>query len=170
MITPLSYMYVTSSYGNRIHPLTGEVDFHNGIDLRGDVGTPIYAPADGVIDSIFNNETGGRQTIIQHDNGYRTGYAHMYVRRFGTGYRVSMGEDIGSVGDSGAVTGPHLHFTMKGPDGEYVDPEYYEYDGTVEDLDKIIRKGKFMNVLPWLLIGGAAVTIAVVNTRRGEKT
>lgn len=119
---PLENMRVTSKFGNRVHPVTKVYKLHNGIDLGGANGTPIYAPQKGVVKSIYSNSTGGNQLIIEHPNGYTTGYAHLQGYNVQEGDTVKNGQLIAYLGSTGPVTGPHLHFTLK-KDGDYLDPE-----------------------------------------------
>jgi len=116
---------VTSGFGDRVHPVTGVIKFHNGIDLSVPVGTPVYSPESGTVDAWLTNEVGGKQMIVQHDNGMRTGYAHLDYRYKNEGDRVQRGEVIARSGDTGATTGAHLHFTMKDADGNFLDPVKY---------------------------------------------
>lgn len=113
---------ITSKFGNRIHPVTGEKQFHNGIDIAASEGTPVHAPVDGTVKSIFSNSTGGNQLIISHKNGYTTGYAHLSAYKVSEGDRVKKGQVIALVGRTGRVTGAHLHFTVTDPGGNKVDP------------------------------------------------
>jgi murein DD-endopeptidase MepM/ murein hydrolase activator NlpD len=113
---------ITSPYGNRLHPVTGGVKFHNGVDLRAAENTPIYSPADGQVTGELENSAGGVQMIITHDNGYKTGYAHLNKRLARKGQRVKEGQQIALSGNTGRSTAPHLHFTVKNPQGERIDP------------------------------------------------
>ena len=119
---PLENMRVTSKFGNRVHPVTRVYKLHNGIDLGGANGTPILAPQKGVVKSIYSNSTGGKQLIIEHANGYTTGYAHLDGYNVNVGDTVKNGQVVAFLGSTGLVTGPHLHFTLK-KDGDYLDPE-----------------------------------------------
>ena len=119
---PLEPFIITSNYGWRIHPITNVRTFHNGIDLKGFKGQPIYNISPGVVKSTYFNPIGGKQVIIQHDNGYLSGYAHLDTIKVLQGQRLNRADIIGSVGDSGRVTGAHLHFTLKDQDGTRVNP------------------------------------------------
>jgi murein DD-endopeptidase MepM/ murein hydrolase activator NlpD len=116
---------VTSGFGMRTHPVTGQLKFHNGIDLAGSMGTPIYAAGNGKISQISQDKKSGLFIIIQHDNGYLTGYAHLHkvVKTIGAGQKVKGGQQIALMGSSGMSTGPHLHFTLTTPDGTKIDPQ-----------------------------------------------
>lgn len=121
---PLENAKLTSRFGTRIHPITGVEKFHNGIDLAIAEGTPIKSPQKGKVINKYYNSTGGNQLIIQHDNGFTTGYAHLSDTLVNVGDTVKNGQVIAKVGNTGASTGPHLHFTLK-KDGNYLDPEIH---------------------------------------------
>jgi murein DD-endopeptidase MepM/ murein hydrolase activator NlpD len=111
---PLKNIIITSPFGYRTHPVTGEKrSFHNGVDLKAALNTGIYAPFDGVVKNIYINFAGGLQLIIEHTNGYTTGYAHLNsTNNLIIGSQVKKGQLIGYTGSSGQVTGPHLHYTI----------------------------------------------------------
>ncbi len=104
--------YYTSGFGYRKDPFTHKRRFHNGLDIRVPVGTPVGASADGIV--IFAGWAGGygKCIKIKHFNGYTTLYGHLsriYVKR---GQKVHRGQIIGRSGRTGRATGPHLHFTV----------------------------------------------------------
>lgn len=113
---------VSSKFGWRTHPLTGVESFHNGVDIEAPTGTPVRAPFEGVVESVYWNDAGGNAVILQLANGYRAGFAHLNSVAVAQGASVGKGVVIGTVGATGAVTGPHLHYTLK-KDGDWVDPE-----------------------------------------------
>ena len=125
MMRPLKYWHVTSKFGNRIHPVSGNNDFHNGLDLRAPVNTKVYAPEDGEVVSVYFTTAGGHQLIIEHDNGFTTGYAHLNAYKVKVGDRVKKGQHIANTGDTGQSTGPHLHFTLRDKSRKIIDPEIY---------------------------------------------
>ncbi|HEU4430267.1 MAG TPA: peptidoglycan DD-metalloendopeptidase family protein [Myxococcota bacterium] len=119
--------YVTSGYGFRTSPFTGRRQFHAGIDIAADFGTPIVAPASGRV--VFAGRRGafGRIVEIDHGFGVRTIYAHtdeVYVR---VGQRVERGTRIAAVGSSGRSTGPHVHYQVKAA-GRTVNPSDYIFE------------------------------------------
>lgn len=113
---------IASKYGNRKDPITGENEFHNGIDIAASTGTIVKSPYNGTVKSIYSNSTGGNQLIVTHTNGFTTGYAHLSNYLVKQGETVKKGQPIALVGETGRVTGPHLHFTLKNPSGSYIDP------------------------------------------------
>lgn len=123
---------ITSKFGYRTDPKTGKQNaFHNGIDLAVPVGTPIKSPMPGIVDVITSGGDGGNQVIIKHDNGYKTGYAHLSKQLVKKGDKVKQGDVIGLSGNTGKSTGPHLHLTLTDPSGAKVDPQKMIYSGVV---------------------------------------
>lgn len=125
-IVPMAYYtMVTSPYGWRVHPVTGEQQsFHSGIDLAAGYGTPIYAARSGLVTTSGYHWSFGNYVVINHGDGYSTLYAHMQERACSEGDRVYQGEVIGYVGSTGESTGPHLHYTVY-YNGETVNPAAY---------------------------------------------
>ncbi len=109
---------VTSPYGTRVHPLTDALKFHNGIDIRGAIGTLIKAPYNGKIIAIGDSDkfcwggAYGKWVVIDHQNNLATMYAHLSVINVSLNQEIKKGDVIGLVGNTGYSTGPHLHFTV----------------------------------------------------------
>ncbi|MDJ0621449.1 MAG: peptidoglycan DD-metalloendopeptidase family protein [Desulfocapsaceae bacterium] len=103
---------VSSWFGKRRDPLNRRNAFHEGIDFRGRTGDPVRATADGKV--IYAGKNGGYGNFIKisHGNGYTTSYAHMHRLFVSWGDRVTRGQKIGSVGNSGRSTGSHLHYEV----------------------------------------------------------
>lgn len=108
----------TSGFGTRWGRM------HNGTDFAAPIGTPIYAPADGVVTFAGWSSGYGRLVKIQHEFGIETRYAHLSRLRVKVGQRVSRGQRIGDMGASGRVTGPHLHYEVR-VGGKAVNPMIY---------------------------------------------
>lgn len=104
--------YFSRGFGTGIDPFTGLNQMHQGIDLAADKGTPIYAPADGKISSITVNSNLGNLVEINHLYGYKTFYGHLALVKVHTGQTVKRGDLIGTVGNTGYSTGPHLHYEI----------------------------------------------------------
>lgn len=111
-------------WGLRIHPILNELKFHQGIDFSNEIGTPIYATADGVVRETSFDEGYGKRMFILHEHGYETQYAHLYSFQVREGERVRKGQIIALMGNSGMSTGPHLHYEVL-LHGEKVDPIPY---------------------------------------------
>ena len=104
---------ISSDFGQRVHPLSSSVTFHNGIDIAANEGTEIRACFDGIIEKSEHNEFSGNYIIINHENDYTSSYAHMSKRIKDEGESVKKGDVIGYVGSTGSATGPHLHFEIR---------------------------------------------------------
>jgi murein DD-endopeptidase MepM/ murein hydrolase activator NlpD len=103
---------VTSPYGYRDSPFTGDRQFHFGLDIGSPAGTPVRAAMPGRVSAAGWDNNYGNYVIINHPSGYRTLYGHLSVIRVKTGAYVGTGERIGDVGSTGLSTAPHLHFTV----------------------------------------------------------
>ncbi|MCE7999357.1 MAG: M23 family metallopeptidase [Rhodobiaceae bacterium] len=114
MKTPIDGARISSSFGNRRHPILGYTRLHSGTDFAAPTGTPIYAAGNGTIEMAQRNGGYGKYVRIRHANGYQTAYAHMsrYGRGIRKGVRVRQGQIIGYVGSTGRSTGPHLHYEV----------------------------------------------------------
>ncbi len=122
---PLQYCtMLTSSYGYRVHPITGNYSFHNGVDLAAGSGTPIYATKSGKVTTATYNYAYGYYVVVNHLDGYSSLYGHMTHYTVSEGEYVDRGEIIGYVGSTGYSTGPHLHFTIY-YNGSTVNPMNY---------------------------------------------
>lgn len=105
--------WITSRFGYRISPFTGKAALHAGIDFAASPGSPVYAPADGMVTFAGYDEGYGKMITIDHGYGYSTRFAHnaqLYVQ---VGQRVSRWDIIASVGNTGRSTGPHLHYEVR---------------------------------------------------------
>lgn len=122
-----SYTYISSRFGERIHPITGELKHHNGMDIASNMGTAVYAADGGKIVLAEWYGGYGNCIMIEHGNGYKTLYGHLSTIGVAEGQYVSQGQTIGQVGSTGNSTGPHLHFEVY-VNGTRVDPEMF-YSG-----------------------------------------
>ncbi|HEX6257791.1 MAG TPA: M23 family metallopeptidase [Euzebyales bacterium] len=104
---------VTSGFGTRTHPITGEVRLHTGLDLGAPSGTPVAAAAAGVVASAGWMGGYGNAIDVRHPDGTTTRYAHLSRILVRGGQRVAAGQGIGLVGSTGLSTGPHLHFEVR---------------------------------------------------------
>jgi YD repeat-containing protein len=112
---------ITSPFGMRVHPITGELKMHKGIDIDGVTGDDVRAAQSGVVILSGNYGTAGNIIKIRHQDGNVTSYMHLDSRKVSENDNVFQGDVIGSLGATGAVTGSHLHFSVETPDG-YIDP------------------------------------------------
>jgi len=103
---------VSSRYGHRTDPVNGKRGFHTGVDLKGRSGDPILATADGIVRKAIWNGGYGRYVEIDHGNGYVTKFAHMKKILVKRGDKITRGQQVGLVGNSGRSTGSHLHYEI----------------------------------------------------------
>ncbi len=113
--------WITSAFGKRTSPFTGEPAIHKGLDVAAPTGTPIFAPADGVV-LFAGQRTGfGNYILIAHGTGITTGYGHNAHNLVSAGQVLHRGDQVATVGQSGRATGPHLHYEVI-LNGRTVDP------------------------------------------------
>lgn len=105
--------WVTSPFGNRTSPFSGILKFHEGLDIAAQTGTPVMAPADGVVVKAGFSTGYGNMVEISHGYGIKTIFAHNSRLNVKAGQRVRRGDVISYVGDSGSSTGPHLHYEVR---------------------------------------------------------
>jgi murein DD-endopeptidase MepM/ murein hydrolase activator NlpD len=104
--------WLSSRFGKRISPFTGEREFHRGIDVATRMGAPVQAPADGIVASIIWDHGYGNVLTVKHGYGLVTKYAHLKKVLVKRGQHVKRGETVALVGNTGRSTGPHLHYEV----------------------------------------------------------
>ena len=119
---PLDRLHVTSPFGSRIHPITGERKTHHGIDYGNPTGTPVYAVAEGVVTVSGFDPYSGNKIAIRHRDNSESWYMHLSARGVTVGAKVAPRQCIGKVGSTGRSTGPHLHFGFKNEKGAWINP------------------------------------------------
>ena len=128
-----------SGYGVRIDPIYRTPRFHSGMDFSAKVGTEIYATGNGVVTFAGWKQGYGNCLMIDHGYGYQTLYGHMSKYRARVGQKVTRGEVVGEVGNTGKSTGPHLHYEVI-VKGRHDNPsKYYYMDLTPEEYDRMIQ-------------------------------
>ena len=115
---------ISSNYGRREHPGSGENEFHSGIDISTNPGNPVRATADGIVS--FSGWSGGSGNLVglEHGHGFSTFYAHNRINAVKVGQKVHRGDVISYVGSTGNSTGPHVHYEIW-KDGRHVNPQKY---------------------------------------------
>ena len=121
-IYPVQKKHITDKYGMRKDPISGQLSFHAGIDLRANTGATVMAAMDGIASVVSENWLYGKHIILSHDNGYKTLYAHLNSFSVKQGDRAVRGRKIGEAGNTGYSTGPHLHFGVYNKNGKTVNP------------------------------------------------
>ena len=111
---------ITSKFGFRTHPVSGEYKFHNGIDIRANEGEYVYAVYDGVVITAGYDNVSGNKVVIKHP-GFNSHYAHLKEIFVKEKEKVKKGQVIGTVGRTGLATGYHLHFSISKA-GVFLDP------------------------------------------------
>ncbi len=119
--------WITSTFGYRMSPYTGEREFHKGLDIAGRMGTPIFAAADGEVLYATQKKSLGYAVKIRHGYGVETVYGHMQETLVKSGDAVKRGQQIGLMGSTGRSTGPHCHYAVL-VNGKGVDPRNYILD------------------------------------------
>jgi murein DD-endopeptidase MepM/ murein hydrolase activator NlpD len=121
----------TSGFGPRRDPFTRRAAFHSGLDFAGPVGVPILATAEGVVTFAGVRGAYGRMVEVDHGNGLRTRYAHLNRITVRAGETVGFRKQIGTLGNSGRSTAPHLHYEVW-------------FDGKVRDPEKFLEAGRYV--------------------------
>lgn len=130
---------MASGYGVRIDPVYHTARFHAGMDFTAPIGTDIYVTGDGVVESAGWRQGYGNCITVNHGFGYVTLYAHMHKLGVRVGQKLTRGDIIGTVGNTGKSTGPHLHYEVR-YQGKPVDPRnYYFLDLSPEQYDEMIQ-------------------------------
>lgn len=127
LATPKGYPVpgnITSNFGQRKDPFSGETHFHSGLDISSSPASPIRATADGVVRHSGWTQNNGFVIGLEHGHGYSTFYAHNQRNAVRVGQKVKAGDVIGYVGSTGKSTGPHVHYEVW-KDGKSVDPLPY---------------------------------------------
>lgn len=119
---PVDKLLISSNYGWRTHPVTGKRKFHYGIDYAAGNRSPIYAVAPGVVVKSTQDKYSGKYVAIRHADNSQSYYLHMSSKSVHVGNSVRSRQIIGRVGATGRVTGPHLHFGIKGANGKWMNP------------------------------------------------
>ena len=113
--------WLTSYFGVRQSPYTGKPAMHEGLDIAASIGTPVTVTADGIVLLVEYSPSYGKTIVVDHGYGYRTLYAHNSRTMVKSGQRISRGEKIASVGNTGRSTGAHLHYEIQ-LNGVPIDP------------------------------------------------
>ena len=158
---PVDNVYITQKYGYTEFSTTNKQFYkngsHDGIDLRAPIGTAIKSARSGVVMGVGNTDlvrgckSYGKWVLVRHDNGISTIYAHLSLPVVSTGQRVETGEIVGYSGQTGAATGPHLHFGVLASQGLRVAKiTKQEFPSVVKCINSIIPVGKTLNPLDYL--------------------
>ena len=134
-----------SGFGRRLHPIYKVMKMHDGIDFTAKRGTPIQATGNGKVVKVMRSPSYGNYVVIDHGHGYETLYAHMQKVMVKRGQLVTRGEQIGTVGNTGRSTAPHLHYEIH-LNGRPVNPIGYCVDGlSIKEYEALVRSASKMN-------------------------
>jgi len=139
-ISNKSFEYISSGFGYRFHPIYKIKKFHYGMDFVAKIGTPIYATADGVVELTEHDFNGyGNHVKINHGYGYMTIYGHMDNISVKKNQEVKRGQLIGTVGNTGLSTGPHLHYEINVNNNPVNPINYYFNDINAEQYEEMLK-------------------------------
>lgn len=133
----------SSSFGYRIDPFYGTARMHQGIDLSGNKGEPIYVTGNGKVVEVKNGFFGyGKEIVVDHGFGYKTRYAHLQEFKVKEGDLVNRGDMIATMGNTGKSKGPHLHYEVIYRDRRVNPLNYYNQDLRGEEFMAMVKKNE----------------------------
>lgn len=115
---------ISSNYGDRIHPITGERKTHKGVDIAVPTGTKLYSAIQGTVVTAKYSSSAGNMVVIQNDVGWSVTFMHMDSYIVKNGQRIEKGDFVGYSGNTGNSTGPHLHLQVTSPGGDTINPVF----------------------------------------------
>ncbi len=139
-VSPRGVVRISSLFGSRVHPITGIPTMHDGIDMAGNIGTPIYCTGKGVVINVGYSVAGyGNKVVVDHGFGFKTLYAHLNEIIVKEGQEVVRGTQIGTMGNTGSSTGPHLHYEVIFDDKKINPINYYLNDLSDTEYREMIK-------------------------------
>ncbi len=141
---PTNGGYISSFFGERTDPFTGEPAIHQGVDIAGPEGAGIYATAGGIVTWAGERSGYGKMVEIEHVGGYRTRYAHAKSVKVRLGQMITKGQQVAVLGNTGRSTGPHVHFEVL-KNGVHLNPVVFmnsrdkSFDGFAKTVDQSQR-------------------------------
>ena len=133
--------YLSSSFGYRSDPLYGDSRRHQGQDFASTIGNPVYATGDAVVEKVTYQYRGyGNEIVLDHGYGYETRYAHLNTIEVAEGMKVHRGDRIGTVGNTGKSTGPHLHYEVVYRGGRVNPMNYMDINMPVEEYEAMVNR------------------------------
>ncbi|MDD5406662.1 MAG: M23 family metallopeptidase [Sulfurovaceae bacterium] len=144
--SPIGRARIVSSFGYRVHPIFRIKKMHLGVDLQANVGTPVYAAANGIVTRVVDRDVGGygKLIVIRHKYGFGTAYAHLSKAKVDIGDIVKKGQLIALSGNTGTSTGPHLHYEVHYK-GNAINPSPF-ISWSMVNYNKIFKQQKD---IPW---------------------
>lgn len=156
--SPIEYNGINSNFGYRVDPVSNRREFHLGLDLKAKMNVPVYATADGIVEvAKFDGKSGyGNLVVLQHNYGFKTYYGHLSKITIQAGKFLKKGDLVGYSGNTGLVSGPHLHYEVRFIQ-RVLDPVEFVKWG-VENYTDIFDKEKSV---PWQSLIAATAHIKV---------
>lgn len=115
---------ISSNYGERIHPISGERKFHKGVDIAVPQGTKLYSAVKGTVIKSNYSDSAGNQVTVQTESGWAVTFMHMSSRAVTVGQKVEQGDFLGLSGNTGNSTGPHLHLQVEDANNNTINPVF----------------------------------------------
>ena len=123
---------ISSNFGHRVHPITGEKKLHDGVDIAVPTGTALYSAVKGTVITSRYSDSAGNMITIQTDSGWQITFMHMDSRAVSVGDQVEQGQYVGASGNTGNSTGPHLHLQVHDSSGKEINPVFIIPFSTIE--------------------------------------
>jgi len=157
--SPIEYKGITSKFGYRTHPTLHKKEFHRGVDLKAAMRTPVYAPADGIVEYAGRHKRSGfgRLVILNHAFGFKTFYGHLNKVVVKSKQFVQKGELIAYTGNAGLSNGPHLHYEIRYM-YDVLNP-YWFIKWTTDNYNEIFKREK---KIPWQSLVAATSNLKVL--------
>ncbi len=155
-INPVDLMTLSSGFGARRAPMRGASHNHKGLDIRGAVGTPIYATANAIVGRAQWVNGYGKYVELEHGNSIETRYGHMSALNVVAGQRVRKGDVIGYMGSTGRSTGSHLHYEIR-IGGDAVNPSSFLAATQITEQQPVQTASQLPNQTPNLLLAAKQV-------------
>ena len=148
-ISPGDPTWFTSGYGYRLDPFTKVRTAHHGIDLAGPVGLEVHCTGEGTVTIAHVSRYGyGKEVVVDHGYGYTSRYAHLDEIQVKVGQKLKRGEVLGTLGNTGKSTGPHLHYEIR-KGGHPVNPMYFFYENLSAEEYTLLASKANMSVSPY---------------------
>lgn len=128
---------ISSNYGYRVHPITGVKTFHDGVDIAIPTGTALYSAVEGTVIKSYYSDSAGNMIVIQNDSGWQVTFMHMDGRAVNVGDTVKQGQYVGTSGNTGNSTGPHLHIRIHDAEDQPVNPVFVIPFSTLEASESL---------------------------------
>lgn len=128
---------ISSNYGYRVHPITGVKTFHDGVDIAIPTGTALYSAVKGTVVDSHYSDSAGNMIIVENDSGWRVTFMHMDSRAVNVGDTIEQGQYVGTSGNTGNSTGPHLHIRIHDAEDQPVNPVFIIPFSTLEASESL---------------------------------